>query len=194
MIAKAVLVSYILQVAQLVAAYCEKDRLAALKRDAEIYTKISDVPAEAWQPKPGQPLAIVVSSMPKPSQAWAEAWAAAVIDAPMFAGNEKYEIAFGLVWAEKESNYNDNAVGDGGKSFCSFQVSTYWGHSGDALMKSPSLCIYTARGMMRQSFKINPMHPMSAYAGSPTHPKAIAISDARNQLVKQVALVLPDIK
>lgn len=191
MLTQAILAKYILSVAQLVAAHCEKDRLSALHREAVIYENISDVPGAAWGD--GKPVVIVVSNLPRPSKAWADAWAEAMLKAPLYAGDEKREIAFGLTWAAKESSYKDGAVGDGGKSACSFQVSTFWGHSADELTKSPALCVSMARGFMARSFALDAAHPMKMYAGG-DNTAARKLSDARMKLVDIITGLLPPIE
>lgn len=182
--------AFLLTFAQQVAANCEQDRLASLGRDSVVYDKIGDVPASAWNsPK----VVIVVNNMPRPSQAWAEATATEIVTSPLLEGKLGYqfEALLMLTWAEKETNYSDNAIGDGGSSHCSMQIylpddgKTAEGWTGEQLRKDPAKCIKAARRLMKKSFVDDPDHPMGTYAGDKK------LSDKRIQLVKREVAEFP---
>lgn len=136
--------------------------------------------------------AMPASKMPKPSQAWVDAIAAAIVTAPLLA-DARFEAIHMLVYAFGESTYRDNAVGDGGRSACSMGVmAENFGTTREALM-TPATCIHFARVAMKRSFVCWPDHPMACYAGG--HNAAAAkIADARAELVKQLAWTLPALK
>lgn len=187
-----VLAAYMLFFSQLVAAMCEEDRLASIGRSSVMYDHVRDVPKEDWN---GKDTVIIVNNMPKPSAAWVQHTAAHIVLKPLLEGRlgYTYEAALMLMWAEKESNYKDEAIGDSGMSHCSMQIylpnngHTKEGYDGERLRKDPETCIWVARRLMMDSFAADPDHPMATYAGDKT------LADKRMQMVKKIVAELPSI-
>lgn len=169
-------VDFLLDNAQMVAFVAEEDRCASLR------PKCTSTP---------------IATMPKPSRKWAEAWAAAVLSSPLLVGDARAELIFGLLWAFRESSYQDALIGDHGVAFCSFQVRvvgvSHFGSRGAELNADPAKCIREARWAMAWSFKQDPDHPMAAYAGC-----RVTIScppaEARSIILKALLLKLPAVK
>lgn len=173
MITVATLAAYILAIAQPVAAECERDRLL----------------------QNGDTTTLVVESMmPKPSSAWAVAWASQSMAVPLLGKDLRAEAIVGNVFAYGESLYQDTPKrSDGGDGVCSLGV--HWKYTpwtADELEQDPAKCVTAARTAMRWSFSLDANHPFNRYAGCGRYPCPIA--DRRTAIVKRLAAKLPPLK
>ena len=183
MLTQAALVKFIIAAAQPVAAAHEVDRL----------TYVCEHHWKGWQDACKAKDAVDPKAMPKPSTAWINAAAAEIIAAPLFPGDPKREVVHMLVYAMGESAYRDDAVGDGGKSFCSLGVMVGYGASAEDLLQKPAVCVRVSRLVMRSSFRCWPDHPMACYAGW-HNSNAARIADARARLVGALVETLPGLE
>lgn len=83
----------------------------------------------------------------------------------------------------RESSFKLDAVGDGGKSVCAFQI--FGGRR--ELLTQPEACARTAFAILRESMRVCPAHPLAVYAAGPggcTSERAQRISRDRMALAK----------
>ncbi len=76
------------------------------------------------------------------------------------------EAALVTAMAFRESSLDNAAVGDHGHSFCAMQIHDSSGGTA-ALLDDPSACVAAALPILRQSVRIDPLHPVGFYARGP---------------------------
>lgn len=92
--------------------------------------------------------------------------------------------------AFRESSFRNDAIGDGGRSVCAMQVL----HGSRALLEDPHACVRRGAKMLRASRRIDPAHPIAAYARGPRwHSlEAQRISNDRMALAQSLLLLTRD--
>lgn len=110
---------------------------------------------------------------------------------PLFRNDEdRFRTASLLVAiAFRESSLQHDAVGDGGRSKCAFQI-----HGGDdALLDDTEACVRTGLSMLRQSIKVDREEPVSFYARGPRYKsdEARTLSRDRVRLSQRLLKEIP---
>lgn len=100
------------------------------------------------------------------------------------------EAALFTAVAFRESSLRNDAVGDGGKSVCAMQVL----HGSRTLLEDVHACVHRGAKMIRASKRIDPAHPIAAYARGPRwrSVEAQRISNDRMSLAKSLMLLTRD--
>lgn len=180
MITAAMIVAFILENAQAVAAACERDRLA---RECIAHPLSASCSAK-----------VDASMLPTPSHAWATAWANESLTSPLMS-NPRDEAIHGLIYAWSESRYNDAPKrGDGGKAACSLGVHhIYTPYTPEELEHEPLKCVRAGRAAMKWSFGVDVEHPMAAYCGC-TIRSDCDVAQRRAAVLKLLVAKLPPIK
>ena len=110
---------------------------------------------------------------------------------PLFADDDdkRKTAALLVAVAFRESTLKPDAVGDHGRSFCSFQIHRSSGGSA-ALLEDVQACAAKGLEMLRESIRVCPAHPVAWYAEGPngcSSPRAQRISRDRMALAKWLA-------
>ncbi len=89
-------------------------------------------------------------------------------DEPFFRGdvNKKRTLALHVAVAFREGSLRTSVVGDGGHSYCAFQVHDSSGGT-QALTESANLCAEAGHKMLRTSIRVCHEHPVAWYAEGP---------------------------
>jgi hypothetical protein len=87
---------------------------------------------------------------------------------PLYANDVTLERSAALMVAVafRESSLTLTAVGDGGKSFCAFQIHSSSGGTRE-LLEDPLACAARAHALMKASIQADRAHPLAQYARGP---------------------------
>jgi len=107
-------------------------------------------------------------------------------EAPIFAddADRRRTAALLVAVAFRESTFHPDAVGDGGTSFCAFQIHRSSGGTRQ-LLEEPATCAQMGFAMLRTSVRTCASHPVAWYASGPagcTNARAQRISKDRMTL------------
>ena len=111
-------------------------------------------------------------------------------ESPLFRGDEsKLKTAALLVAvAFREGSLRLDVVGDHGRSFCAFQIHESSGGT-KALLSDADACVRKGLGMLRESMRVCPAHPVAFYAAGPggcDNPRAQRISRDRLSVAQRL--------
>jgi hypothetical protein len=115
-------------------------------------------------------------------------------EAPLFKGDTDRvrTVALLVAIAFRESSLQHDAVGDGGRSKCAFQI-----HGGDdALLDDTEACVRKGVSMLRESIRVDRSEPVAFYARGPRFESDEARSLSRDRvrlsqrLLKEIPLGL----
>ena len=97
---------------------------------------------------------------------------------------DEAEAALITAVAFRESSLRNDAVGDGGRSVCAMQIL----NGSRALLDDVNACVRRGAELLRASKRIDPSHPVAAYARGPRWRTAEAqrISSDRMNLARQL--------
>lgn len=87
---------------------------------------------------------------------------------PLFRGDDRRErtVALMTAVAYRESGLRTSAIGDGGHSYCAFQIHDSSGGT-IALTTDPIACARKGHAMLRESIRVCREHPIAFYAEGP---------------------------
>jgi hypothetical protein len=155
--------------------------------------------ARAGAPMPVLPFVLAAMTQLAPGRdhaALADAIARVVDrEPPLFANDDdrRRTAALLVAVAFRESTLHADAVGDGGTSFCAFQIHRSAGGSRE-LLDAPERCVQMGFAILRTSVKTCSSHPVAWYASGPagcTNPRAQRISRDRMALAAYLVRVVP---
>lgn len=89
-------------------------------------------------------------------------------DRAFFVGDDEKErtLAVHVAVAHREGSGRTSAIGDGGTSFCAFQINDKSGGTIE-LTRDPHACAAKAHAMLKASLHACPAHPIAWYAEGP---------------------------
>jgi len=117
--------------------------------------------------------------------------ARALAEPPLFRGDDdrRKTASYLVAVAFREGSLRLDAVGDHGKSFCTYQIHSSSGGT-EALTTDADACVGKAFAMLRESARMCPEHPLAFYASGPgacSNKRAQRISRDRLGLASRLA-------